>query len=352
MSDPSGRPPKAPRRSRLFQSRPDVLLVDEWVPNITLPAPPDAPLEVDAHETLLDEHGLPTLEAEPEEEVRAGPARLFVGVGQRGASLASSESEEEAAEGIVVNEPEDFFVAELRLPRPEDGLPFGLASQPEPEHEDLLLADEASDPALAMDELALPFSVSVEAPDPMHLGAFGDEDDDDEEFSSDLDTPLAAPPAISLEPSLAREPLAGAVRSRSGGRSKAGPPAAPAAEQGEDDSRPGGLPPDHPIMTPSRRRVHGGGSPPPLPPIVVRPVRGLGPDQRSSGVAHSRPFWTRKRRLPEPPPAQAPRFEPREASSSEPIKARLFRPSALLVLLAVLALVVALELLGIFDLGG
>lgn len=77
---PASRPRK---RSRLFQAAPDALFVEEWVPNITLPPPPDAPLEEEEGVVLLDEHGLPVRsgdEEEPEPE-RRGPARIYVGKG-------------------------------------------------------------------------------------------------------------------------------------------------------------------------------------------------------------------------------------------------------------------------------
>ncbi len=74
---------KPRKRSRLFQAKPGALLVEEWVPNITLPPPPQTPLEDDGQEALLDEHGLPEpLDEEPEEE-RRGPARIYVGEGTR-----------------------------------------------------------------------------------------------------------------------------------------------------------------------------------------------------------------------------------------------------------------------------
>jgi hypothetical protein len=359
-----GRNSKPTRRSRLFSGRPDALLVEEWVPNISLPPPPDTPLEVDEEEGLFDENGMPTLEAEPEEETRGGPARLFVGVGQRGAALAS-EDEQGAAEGIVVHEPDDFFVAELRLPRPEDGLPFGLASRVSEEDseeasaEQLLFADEALDDELDIDEMSLPFSVSVEAPDPVHLGAFGDAEDDEEEETrdeedslSDLLDHLGAPPSISLQPSLAREPLAKSASAPPGVRLRTAPVASP-PKPPVPAPREGHQAPRHPIMTPVRKRRPREPEAPPLAPIVVRPVRGLDADtKRDSGVVHSRPFWTRKRKLPAPPSVQAPVFQPREAPSPRPIETTLFRRSILFLLLGLLVLVVLLELLGVLDLVG
>ncbi len=83
MTKPSAPPGRSRKRSRLFQAAPDALYVEEWVPNITLPPPPDAPLEDDEGEVLLDEHGLPERlddDDEPEEE-RRGPARIYVGPG-------------------------------------------------------------------------------------------------------------------------------------------------------------------------------------------------------------------------------------------------------------------------------
>jgi len=83
MTTPPSAPSRSRKRSRLFQAAPDALQVEEWVPNITLPPPPDAPLEEEEGVVQLDEHGLPERdpeEEEPEEE-RRGPARIYVGQG-------------------------------------------------------------------------------------------------------------------------------------------------------------------------------------------------------------------------------------------------------------------------------
>ena len=186
--DDIGSSPNRARRSRLFRGRPDALMVDEWVPNITLPPLPDTPLEEDDPELVaVDEHGLPTFEDEPdiEEEAYAGPARLFVGPGRRGTPIRSPDDDEEDGAYVFID-PEDYFVAELRLPRPEDGLPFRVGSvdradgEEDDDGEEPLDTDEASHPHLASSDLEAPFSVSLEQPDPEHLGSFGDEEDEDE----------------------------------------------------------------------------------------------------------------------------------------------------------------------------
>jgi hypothetical protein len=107
---PSGRSKK---RSRLFQAAPDALFVEEWVPNITLPPPPDEPLlEEDEGGVKLDEHGLPERREEDEEpeEERKGPARIYVGPGA-GRVRATARDDE-----LPVSE---VAVPDLSLPRGE-----------------------------------------------------------------------------------------------------------------------------------------------------------------------------------------------------------------------------------------
>ncbi len=263
------------RRSRLFRGRPDRLLVDEWVPSIALPPPPDTPLEEEEVDDLLDEHGLPTLEAEAEEEVRTGPARLFVGRGLRGVSL-TDDGEWDAAEGIIVTEPDDFFVAELRLPTPRDALPFGLASRgdldaEEEESEMVLDAEEASEPDLAPEEFSVPFSLSLDAPDPLHLGAFGDEEDPEEVSAMDIEPGFEELQAEFEEASV--PDLSSDSQTRWFGR------------------------------RPERQSTS------PVRPSLAPKISTEGGDTR---VARARTFWSQGRRLPEPESAEIPRFQPRE----------------------------------------
>ncbi len=234
-------PVRAARRSRLFQARPDALLVEEWVPNITLPPPPDAPLEPDDPEQAqVDEHGLPTFEDDEPEERLSGPARLFVGMGTHGTRVSGDEDDEEA-EGEWV--PDDYFVAELRLPRPEDGLPFrfGAVAGEELSEDDEVALEEASDPTLSMPDLAAPFSLSFEEPESTHLGAFGDEEDDllddEESTTGDLDDLVSGGlPPLSV-------PASSRSSSSAGGRSPEAPPLAavppePLVESSGDASSP------------------------------------------------------------------------------------------------------------------
>jgi hypothetical protein len=353
MSSP-GQPgaSKPARRSRLFQQRPDALRVEEWIPNITLPPPPDTPLEEEEDTGLvLDEHGLPQFEEEPERdpEEHAGPARLFVGMGQRGAGVAAArdtgtDADGDAEDEFVYEEPDDFFVAELRLPRPEDSLPFriGGASDDDPDDAEFLIdAAEASDPDIAEPAFEAPFTVSLEPPDPVHLGSFGDSEDDDEpgragaqiamgeddddyedyedyeepsgpeESSGDLDDLVSGGlPPLTLQPSPARVPLSDRSSDRAP-RSAPPPPPPPPPEPGVPSwaapSRPAGQ-----AAEPSS------GAPEALDPTphVERP--------KATVVLKSKPFWTRDRRIPEPKPASAPVFQPREAPKPTPIRKRVF----------------------------
>ncbi len=382
--------PPAQRRSRLFRSRPDALLVEEWVPNITLPPPPDAPLDdEDPAEARLDEHGLPDFQDEPDEdrEVRAGPVRLFVGLGQRGASVAPPPDGDEGGEDVYeVNEPADYFVAELRLPRPEDSLPFRLTGvndqDDEEEDEEFLLdADEASDPAMFFPGLDTPFTVSLEPPDPLHLSSLSDDDDDleseDDAFEyqaaedgldgeddldgeehtwddswpsaddsmgmlgdepvqddADLDAVVSGGiPPLTLRPSVAREPL----RLRHGAREEpaAPPPPLPPAPQPEPQPEP-----EPPPRTWSR--PGGPAAPPPEPPQPQRaPSSGKAPVQ----VLRSRPSWTRDRMIKEASPAPAPLFQPRPAPPPSPVRERLFNPATLGLLLALMIIAAAVAVL-------
>jgi hypothetical protein len=346
-------PSKRARRSRLFRSRPDALLVEEWVPNITLPPPPDAPLEEDdPAEARLDEHGLPRFEDEAEEqgEEQAGPARLFVGMGRRGASVSQApdgefvEAEADEGDAVVYQGPDDYFVAELRLPRPEDSLPFrigalgGVEAGDEEEGSDFLLdAAEASDPSLAFPELDAPFSVSLEPPDPIHLGSFDDDEEeqvaaDDEDSSEDLDGLVdGGVPPLSLQASPARLPLS----ARSDDQ--------PTLERSEvplsrprSDGVPGwataGRPEPEPSSEPESDEV----------PVADAPAPAARP--RPAVVLRSRPFWTRERRMPEAKPAEAPVFQPREAPQASPIKQKLFTWPTLLLLLAMAMVAIVLLL--------
>ncbi len=354
-------PPRRARRSRLFRSRPDALLVEEWVPNITLPPPPEAPLEEDdPAEARLDEHGLPRFEEEPEEEVepQGGPARLFVGMGRRGAAVshAPGDAPLEAADDQE-DDPEpgvgDYFVAELRLPRPEDSLPFrigplGSGEDEEEEDSDFLLdAAEASDPSLAFPELDAPFSVSLEPPDPVHLGSFDDGEDDEEpsdeeESSEDLDGLVdGGVPPLSLQPSPARLPLSARSEDQ------------PSPERSKTPlSRPrGGGVPDW--ASGGRAEPAERAEPEPEPELEAEPQTDEVlvaeaplpiPRSKPGMVLRSRPFWTRERRMPEAKPASAPVFQPREAPQPSPIQQKLFTWPTLLLLLAMATVALVLLL--------
>jgi hypothetical protein len=174
--DPTSRPRK---RSRLFQAAPDALFVEEWVPNITLPPPPDVPLEEEEGGVKLDEHGLPERreeEEEPEDE-RRGPARIYVG---KGATAK--------AQGPVTND--ELPISDVELP--DYSLPTGA----DPDRED------GSDPS--MPDLSIDGSGSS-------WGSMFDDLADDEEptdpelRSADTDDgpggpPLAMPSASVTEP--------------------------------------------------------------------------------------------------------------------------------------------------------
>jgi hypothetical protein len=365
--DEIGTRPKQARRSRLFRSRPDALLVDEWVPNITLPPPPDTPLlEDDPAELQLDEHGLPELPEEPEEEPEpAGPARLFVGMGQRGASVAPPPESQDDDE-YVYEEPDDFFVAELRLPRPEDSLPFRIGSlgsddEDELEEEALMLdAAESSDPDLAYPELDAPFTVSLEPPDPVHLGSFGGDDEEDEqaapdeteevpfegeELSGELDSQgelddlvSGGMPPLTLQPSPARVPLSshvGGRRSVEVSKTPVSRPAPPVRSSEDEPSSPVVEPTDGvpSWATPTLSKATGKPVPPP-----EAPQAQPGQSGKSQVLLRSRPFWHRDRRLPEPKPASAPVFNPRAAPEPPPIREKLFSWQVMGPLLAILAL--------------
>lgn len=375
-------------------------MVEEWVPNITLPPPPDTPLEEeDPAEQRLDEHGLPSFDDEPEEPdvPRSGPARLFVGMGQRGRSVAPLEAatadDEDEGEGdddeYVYSEPDGFFVAELRLPRPQDSLPFRMGEgsvddDEERSSEVLLDAVESSDPNIALPDLDLPFSVSLEAPDPLHLGAFGDEDEDedeelpvdddqgeaddvdeedvfaalaalgdledDEDDSEDglddeeLDALLGGGlPPLALRPSSAREPL----HARAGDAERPSGPLAGAPPPPITLEPPGLLPEAEPEPRASPEVWARPGAPPPEDsepeppqPEPATPVH-TGPRQ----VLRSRPFWTKDRPLKESSPEAAPLFQLREGSGPEPLRGRVFNWPNLGLLLALLVIVAALWVL-------
>jgi hypothetical protein len=379
---PTSDPPltsRAVRRSRLFRSRPDALLVEEWVPNITLPPPPDTPLEEeDPAAQLVDEHGLPSFEDQPEEpEVpRAGPARLFVGMGQRGQPVAPLEADgddDDDDNEFVYNEPDGFFVAELRLPRPKDSLPFRVSEgsvddDEERSSEVLLDTAESSDPSISLPDLDLPFSVSLEAPDPLHLGAFGDEDEDEDEIDEDeldededeldedeldededeldedeIDALVGGGlPPLALHPSPAREPLHARQTDREQPSAPLGAPPPPIVPEIpgpdiEDEpeprpapevwARPGGSAPAEPEPAPV--------VPDPAPPVRTGPVQ----------VLRSRPFWTKDRPLKQSSPEPAPLFQPRQVPAPDPIRAKIFSWTNLGLLLAMLVIAVALWVL-------
>ncbi len=333
--------PKPARRSPLFRSRPDRLLVEEWVPNITLPPPPDTPLEEDDPEQArLDEHGLPTFAEEKEEEPgpsSGGPARLFVGMGQRGARVQAPTLEAEGAddeEEYLVGD-DDFFVAELRLPRPEDSLPFRIGplggEDDEEEGSDVLLdAAEASDPELAVPDLERPFSVSLEAPDPFHLGAFGGADgvEDAEEDSDGWDEEALSAESLDALLGSGLEPLMAQ--------------ATPSAEPEPEPAREEPLSPPPPV-SPDPGLAQ---KPRPEPEIEPRAKPRASPvitDQhpRPRQVIRSRPFWTKDRPLRESEAKPTPVFQPRGAPPPSPVREKLFNWTNLLVLVAVLIIAAA-----------
>ncbi len=128
MTTPPDSPSDRPRkRSRLFKAAPNALQVDEWIPNITLPPPPRTPLEEDDTDNLLDEHGLPQLpDGEEPEEVRRGPARVYVGEGAKDAGTSQVLRDE-----LPVAAPE---LTDLRLPsvdRPLDSEEDSLEGMPD-----------------------------------------------------------------------------------------------------------------------------------------------------------------------------------------------------------------------------
>ncbi|MFH1463575.1 MAG: hypothetical protein ABIO70_04240 [Pseudomonadota bacterium] len=292
------------RKSRLFQARPDRLLVDEWVPSIALPAPPPTPLEEAVGEPIVDEHGLPELAEEPEESVRVGPARLYVGQGQR---------PKPASAGEEISPERDYFVAELSLPRPEDGLPFGFGAQgdePDPWSEELALEGaELSDPDIPAPDLAGALTLDL---DPMEPPTLFLPPPPGHEPPQAVEPQQAAPPPqepepASLGPSLAREPLARRVQAPS--------PASP-------------------------RRTEATPAPAaPTEPVVSRPP--------PAAVIRSKPSWTRARPLPAPPPAKAPQFQAREEPLPNPWVQRLVSWPTLVVLVAVLVAATALLVRGL-----
>ena len=252
-------PTSRARRSPLFRSRPGALQVDEWVANITLPPPPDTPLEEEDPAEQLDEHGLPSFDDDLDdpEEPGARPVRLFVGMGQPGAPVAS-------------------------LP------PLG----------------------------------------------------DDEAFlSENLDDLVSAGlPPLSLQPSLAREPLH--LRRR-----QVAPPEPEPEPEPEPQLEPG--PPPLPPLVWSR--PGGASAPEPAAPEetseqdeepVSAPRSGKPPQ-----VIRSRPSWAPGRPVKEPTPLDAPVFQPRESPASSVVREKLFSWTGLSILVAALIIALALWVL-------
>jgi len=358
-------PPSRARRSPLFRSRPDALQVDEWVANITLPPPPDIPLEEEDPAEQLDEHGLPSFDdvLDEPEELGTQPARLFVGMGQRGASVASQPQPGDEDEDEFLVGDDDFFVAELRLPRPEDRVPFRMGSSADDDDEEassnmLLDADEASEPSLAIEGLDVPFSISLEAPDPVYFDRFDDQasveedddspvefpdtfaDPDDEEFSSeDLDELVSAGlPPLSLQPSLAREPL-------HLHRRQLEPPEPEPEPEPEPQLDPGPPPPPPQVWS----RPGGASTPEPDPPEET-PEQDEEPvsDPRSGKppqVIRSRPSWAPGRPVKDAAPLNAPVYQPREPSASSAVREKLFSWTGLSILVAALIIALALWVL-------
>ena len=189
MTKPPTLPSRSRKRSRLFQAAPEALFVEEWVPNITLPPPPEAPLEEEEGVAQLDEHGLPERneeEEEPEEE-RRGPARVYVGKG--------AQSDTQYGHGREDLPVSDVEMPDLRLPSKADAE-----------------GEEDSDPS--MPDLSIDGSGS-------DWGAMFDSLDDDEptdpelrsgsegEASEPMPMPAATPamPATSPQASAGSEPV-------------------------------------------------------------------------------------------------------------------------------------------------
>jgi hypothetical protein len=258
---------------------------------------------------------MPELVHEPEEAVRVGPARLYVGQGSR---LAPPGGEPEGGEARA-----SYFVAELRLPRPEDGLPFGLTAkddEPDPWSEELELEGaELSDPGVDDPDLAGAFTLDLdatEAPDPP---AFFLPPPPDAEPGPPGDANTPGPAQVALQPSPAREPLARRVRATPTERAQAGPtPAKPPA----------------PAAPPALAE-------PPLPAPPPRPA--------PTAVIHSKPSWTRARPLPAPTAAPAPQFQTRDEPLPNPWVQRLVSWPTLVVLVAVLVAATALLVRGLLS---
>ncbi|MBN1337665.1 MAG: hypothetical protein JXB39_17060 [Deltaproteobacteria bacterium] len=91
-------------RSRLFRAAPEALFVDEEVPSIRMPAPPPTPLEEEEASDFDEDGLLSALAADDTEEepVREGPARIYVGTGQRIAAPPPEEVAEEEEEDVLV----------------------------------------------------------------------------------------------------------------------------------------------------------------------------------------------------------------------------------------------------------
>ncbi len=134
---------RSKKRSRLFQAAPDALFVEEWVPNITLPPPPDEPLlEDDEDGVKLDEHGLPERSDEDEEpEVeRTGPARIYVGPGAGKVDVSSRDE-------LPVSEVQ---LPDLSLPRGDD---VDIDDDSDPSMPDLSIDGSGSDWGSMFDKL-------------------------------------------------------------------------------------------------------------------------------------------------------------------------------------------------------
>lgn len=270
--EPTSRPRK---RSRLFQAAPEALFVEEWVPNITLPPPPDAPLVEEEGVVQLDEHGLPERqeeEEEPEEE-RRGPARIYVG---KGAATK--------AKGPVAGD--ELPVSDVELP--------DLSLPSAPGFED---NEEGSDPSLP--DLSIDGSGS-------NWGSMFDDLDDDE---NPTDPELRSGDA---EPSADSEPLAmPAATSRE--------PEAPDSSADHDAPKPAPAASAAPPVTPAPKLDRPG----PATPLTTKPDR---PRPAAVLDAKPTPSWARSSKSqagpaikPEGgPKPQPPRIRPTQPKPPEP----------------------------------
>jgi len=255
MTKPPTLPSRSRKRSRLFQAAPEALFVEEWVPNITLPPPPDAPLEEEEGVAQLDEHGLPERsedEEEPEEE-RRGPVRVYVGKG--------AQSDTQYGHGRDELPASDVEMPDLRLPSKADA---DGEDDSDPSMPDLSIDGSGSDWGAMFDALD-----DDEPTDPeLRSGSEGED-------SEPMPMPAAAAPAMPEPPPLA----------------SAAPSIAPAASEPV-------------VITPKTDHA---------PPKLDRPRSAATLDARST------PSWTRPAKSDTKPPlARSPKPQPPRIRATQP----------------------------------